>query len=128
MPQRAEAIHELREGKGAASLWFAMLAGPVAWMIGLNADYFLVRLACTKSTMIPLHLVTVVTLALAVSGGLVAHRDWKLSGAEWPGEEGGVLGRSRFMSALGILTASFFALVIVAQWLAKLFISPCIAI
>lgn len=78
--------------------------------------------------MLPLHLVTLATLALAVAGGLVAWRDWRRSGGEWPGEEGSVLARSRFMGVLGLLTSAFFALVIVAEWAAKLFLDPCVAI
>ena len=112
----------------ALSLWFAVLAGPVAWMIGLNADYSLVRVACATGTMLPLHLVTLVTLLLAAAGGVVGWRGWRRGGGEWPGEGGTVLERSRFMSALGLMASALFALAIVAQWLAKLFLDPCVGI
>jgi hypothetical protein len=128
MRESAERVHEFREPRGIASLWFSMLAGPVAWMLGLNADYSLVRVACAKGTMLPLHLVTLATLALAVAGGLVAWRDWQRAGREWPGEAGTTLDRSRFMSVVGLMGSALFALTIVAQWLAKLFLDPCVAI
>jgi hypothetical protein len=128
MRETAERIHEYREPRGIASLWFAMLAGPVAWMIGLNADYSLVRVACAKGTMLPLHLVTLATLLLAASGGVVAWRDWRRAGGEWPGEAGTILERSRFMSVVGLMASALFALTILAQWAAKLFLDPCVAI
>ena len=128
MRESAERVHGFREPRGIASLWFAMLAGPVSWMLGLNVDYALVRVACAKESMLPLHLVTLATLALALSGGAVAWRDWRRAGPDWPGEGGGTLDRSRFMSAVGLMASALFALAIVAQWLAKLFLDPCVAI
>jgi len=128
MRETAERIHEFREPRGIASLWFAMLAGPVAWMIGLNADYSLVRVACAKGTMLPLHLVTLLTLLLAASGGVVAWRDWRRAGGDWPGEAATILERSRFMSVVGLMASALFALTILAQWAAKLFLDPCVAI
>lgn len=128
MRETAEQVHRYRTPRGAALLWFALLAGPVAWMTGLNADYSLVRVACAKSTMLPLHLVTLVTLGLALAGGVVAWREWHRTGREPPGEGGSPVERARFMSAVGIMTAAFFALVILAQWAAKLFLDPCVSL
>ena len=39
-----------------------------------------------------------------------------------------MLSRSRFMVVLGLLASAFFALVIVAQWTAHLFLDPCMAL
>lgn len=128
MAERAASSEHFREPAGIAMLWFAVLAGPVAWTIGLNLDYSLVRVACVRETMLLLHLVTLVTLALAAAGGWVAWREWGRAGAELPGEEGGTLPRSRFMSVLGLLGSAFFALVIVAQWIGKLFLNPCMGV
>ena len=128
MRETAERIHEFKEPRGVASLWFAMLAGPIAWMIGLNADYSLVRVACAKGTMLPLHLVTLVSLGVALAGAAVAWREWRRTGEEVPGEGGSPVDRARFMSAVGIMTAVFFALVIIAQWTAKLFLDPCVSL
>jgi nicotinamide riboside transporter PnuC len=117
-----------REPRGMAALWFAVLAGPLAWMLGLNAAYSLVRVACAKNSMLYLHAVSVLTLLLALAGGLVAWREWQRAGREWPGEEGGTLPRSRFMVALGLLASGLFSLVIVAQWIASFFLNPCMGI
>ena len=128
MSELVERKEHLREPKGIAILWFVTLAGPIAWVLGLNADYALVRIACTEGTMLPLHLVSVLTLALVVVGGGVGWREWQRLGRELPGEGGGVISRSRFMVVLGLLASAFFALVIVAQWISKLFLNPCMGI
>lgn len=128
MAETNERAGHLREPRRMAWLWFAVLAGPVAWMLGLNAEYGLVRVACDKDSLLGLHMVSVATLLLALAGGLVSWREWKHAGREWPGEEGGPVGRSRFMAALGLMGSALFALTIVAQWVANLFLHPCMAI
>jgi hypothetical protein len=127
-PETVDGTRAFREPRGVLGLWFALLGGPVAWMLGLGADYNLVRLACAKGTMLPLHLVSLATLLLAASAAAMAWRDWHRAGPEWPGEGGSVLDRSRFMAAAGLGSGTFFSLVILAQWLAKLFLDPCIGI
>lgn len=132
MTQAAEGVREaerFREPRGIALLWFAVLAGPVAWMLGLNAEYGLVRVACAKDSMLYLHAVSLLTLLLALAGGWVALREWRRAGAEWPeGEEGGSIPRSRFMTTLGLLSSALFALTILCQWIASFFLNPCMGI
>lgn len=128
MSETTERSGYFREPGGIAALWFAVLAGPIAWMLGLNLDYALVRVACARSTMLPLHLVSLLTLVLALAGGWIAWREWRRAGEEWPGEGAGTLPRSRFMVVLGLMGAPFFALVILAQWVSKLFLNPCMGI
>jgi hypothetical protein len=105
-------------------LWFAFLAPPVGWFIGFNADYALVRVACTEGTVVLLHLVTVGTLALAASGGLAAWRrleDQTPEGIDGPGGAS----RRHFMAMIGVMASAFFILLILAQWVTKLFLDPC---
>lgn len=128
MAETTESRAHFREPGGIATLWFVLLAGPVAWMLGLNAEYGLVRLACAKQNMLPLHAVSLATLLLAVAGGVVGWREWQRAGREGPGEGAGTLPRSRFMVAMGLLASGFFSLVILAQWVASFFLNPCMAI
>lgn len=128
MSETTERRRRFREPRGIALLWFTVLAGPVAWLTGLNADYALVRVACARGSMLPLHVVSLATLLLALAGGWVAWTEWRRTGREWPGEGGGTLPRSRFLIALGLLGSPYFALVIVAQWVGKLFLNPCMGI
>lgn len=129
MAQPTERIGHLRQARGMAVLWFALLAGPLAWMLGLNAQYSLVRVACAKDNMLYLHAVSVLTLLLALAGGWVAWREWKLTGRHGPDEEaGGTLARSRFMVGLALLASALFGVAILAQWVANFFLNPCMGI
>jgi hypothetical protein len=117
-----------RESRGILALCFAVLAGPLAWALGLNVGYALVLPACARGAVLPLHLVSVATLLLAAAGGLVAWREWRRIGGGTPDEAGGTIARSRFMAVLGLLASAFFSLVIVAQWIASLTLDPCMGI
>jgi nicotinamide riboside transporter PnuC len=128
MAHATESPEHLRTGRGIAVLWFAVLAGPLAWMLGLNAQYSLVRVACARDNMLYLHAVSILTLLLAASGGWVAWREWRRTGRAWPDEQGGTMARSRFMVALGLLGSALFTLAILAQWVASLFLNPCMGI
>lgn len=128
MADATEHTEYLRGGRGIAALWFAVLAGPAAWMLGLNAEYSLVRVACAKNSMLYLHAVSLATLLLALAGGWVAWREWRRTGREWSDERGGTIPRSRFMGALGLLASALFTLTILAQWIASFFLNPCMGI
>lgn len=121
-------VEHYRKPAGMLALWAAVLAAPLAWMLGLNAGYALVLVACAGGSMLPLHLVSFVTLLLALGGGWVAMREWRRTAAEGQLEAAGTLPRSRFMAALGLLTSALFGLAIVAQWAANLFLHPCMGI
>lgn len=107
---------------------FALLAAPVAWFIGFNLDYVLVRSACSGGSTLPLHLVTLGTLLVTIGGGVAAHHEWRRAGGGWPGAAAGPIARTRFVGVLGMLGAAYFALVVAAEWLTKLFLHPCMAI
>lgn len=128
MADATEQTEYLRRGRGIATLWFAVLAPPLAWMLGLNAGYGLVRVACARNSNLSLHLVSLATLLLALAGGWVAWRAWNRTGRQAPGEEGGTLARSRMMAVLGLMGGALFSLGIILQWVASLFFNPCMAI
>jgi hypothetical protein len=129
MADSVQEARRFREPRGIAAVWFALLAGPLAWMLGLNAEYGLVRVACAKDSMLYLHAVSFLTLLLALSGGWVAWREWRRTGDDWPeSEEGGAIPRSRFMTTMGLLASALFSLTILCQWVASFFLNPCMGI
>lgn len=128
MDESTEREARLRAPRHGLGLWVALLGGPLAWMLGLNAQYSLVRVACDDNSLLWMHGSSLFTLLLAAGGGWVAWREWNAAGGRWPGEEGGPVGRARFMAAMGLLGSALFGLAIVAQWVASLFLHPCMAI
>lgn len=120
-------MHEttpLRAGREVALLWAALLSGPVTWAAAFNLDYALVRVACAKDTMLPLHLVTLGALAVVLAGGAVAWTRWR----RLDRGEGGAADRARFMAIVALLSSLLFGGLLVAQWIPKLVLHPCMAI
>lgn len=122
---KVEERESLRE---IAVLWFAALAGPIAWVFGLNLQYALVRTACTEGRMLPLHAAGLAALGLALAGGWVAWRRWRGMGGGWPPGGAAEVTRSHFMVVIGMMSAALFALAILAQWAGTLFLHPCMGV
>ena len=105
----------------------ATLGGPLVWLAQFELNYALVPRMCAAGTTLPLHLVFVGSLLLVAGAGLLAWRTWRTAGAEWPGSaEGGPVGRSRLLGALGLMTSALVFLVILAQWIPAFLVDPCL--
>jgi len=122
---RPDTERSLSQGLGLLALWLGLLAAPVAWLVNLLLSYSLVLWACSTGRQYTLHLVTLAMLLVAAGGGLMAWRAWQQAGSEWHNEAGGVLPRSRFMAAMGILLSGLFFLVILAQGIPSFVLSAC---
>jgi hypothetical protein len=122
-----EAKREFAKTSGLFALWAALLAGPVVWLLQFQTNYTLVPVLCRGGAHnFALHAVFVVALLLVAAAGLLAWRNFRAVGATSEGEDdSGVVPRTRFMSALGLLVACMFFLVILAQWIASWVFGPC---
>lgn len=120
-----------------APLWFGVLGAPAAWGLQLNTSYALVPWVCShRQHHFLLHLTTLVFAAIGVVCGLICWRYMhppRRVGDESPdsppgtgSEQAGTPGRTYFLSMLGMLTSSFFTVVIIAQGVAAFFIDPCL--
>ena len=98
------------------SLWFGVLAGPVAWTLHELLSYALVRLACANNTGFLLHIVTLGTLAIAAAGAFVAFRAY---GAE-------ALEEARFLAGAGVLVSGLFMFTILMEGIPNAVVSPCL--
>ena len=121
----SEAVREFKEGAGPGALWAGILAGPMAALVQLQANYALVLWVCGTGRAWALHAVSLAALLVAVGAGLLSWRNWQRAGADWDDEGAGVLPRSRFMAAVGMLVSAHSALVVVAQWVAVFVYSAC---
>ena len=119
------AAGEFKEGAGPGTLWACLLAGPLAALAQLQTNYALVLWACGSGQTWPLHLVSLLALLVAAAAGLFAWRNWRKAGTAWDDDGAGVLPRSGFMAAVGMLVSAHSALVIIAQWIAVFVFGPC---
>jgi hypothetical protein len=110
----------LRTGLPSAGLF----AGPVAWMVSTQANYALVPWICASG----LQLVPLVAAALAAAslfGGFLSWRAWTAAKPEAGGDPSAGGSPHRFVAAVGMLTATLFALVILLQGAAGLVLQGC---
>lgn len=121
-------LEERDSPREIALLWFGALAGPVAWVVGLNLQYSLVRIACTEGSMLPLHAAGLAALGLALAGGWVAWSQRRGMGGGGPPGGAAEVSRRRFMAVTGIMSAALFSLAILAQWAGTLFLHPCMGV
>lgn len=122
---RAEAERDFAEGHGVLSLWAGVLMGPVVWLALLEVNFVLVPWACAAGANWPMYVTTFSALASVAGGAALSFRDWRDAGREWPEESEGVIPRSRFLAAGGLLLNVFFLLAIVAHALPNLILGAC---
>jgi hypothetical protein len=127
---------------GTLGLWFAALAGALAWSAHLLVSYVLLPLACGGMGGWLLHGVTAATLGVALAGGWVGWRYWKadpVGAGLAPPAGGGVspaptgsdpAGGSgdwrRFMGLAGVLLDGLFGVAIMLEGLPVAILSPCL--
>src|SRR4051794_26633719 len=105
-------------------LWFGGLGGPLAWFVPQQALYVLNFGVATPENRLPLHVASAVALLTALAAVAVSRANWRAVGG-WPADaDEGRPARLRFLSVLGMLAGSLFALVIVAQWIAVVMLDP----
>ena len=124
MAERTERTHSAGP-PALLALWTGILLPPVAFLVNLQVSYMLVPYACGHGEPVWLHLSALLFVMVAVVAGLLARRDWRRAGEEWPDERGDVVTRSRFMAVAGMLSAAFFAILMIGQWIANVIIRPC---
>ena len=107
---------ELRED---AELWTGLLGPPILWLIQFQTIYAIAGWGCELHSKLPLFLVSGFILLLAIATGVLASRYLRKPGAEPEAK------RARFLARVGIMSAALFSLVIIAQAIATIMLSPC---
>ena len=123
--ERAE--HSTAPSAATVLLWLGLLDGPVVLLANQWVGYALVPDACARQSSVFVHLVHLVALLLIAGGFLVCRREWARLGGSEPDERPGPEHRARFMAFTGMIANPFFALIVLAMWLATLLFSPCSA-
>jgi vacuolar-type H+-ATPase subunit I/STV1 len=107
------------------ALWLLMVAGPAIVAAEQQANFVLVRQACSMQRNVALYVVTIVAMLLTIVTVMVGVSIWRRAGAEWPTEASDLANRIRFISVVGILSSVMSFLVIVAQGIATVNFDPC---
>ena len=115
----------LETGMSELLLWIGFLLSPLAWSVYLETEYLFSDFGCKNENFLPNHIVSAVFFVVSLIGLAVAWSNWQKSGATWPDDSSGSISRSRFMSALGLLTGTLFSVLIFAQWLPTALGVPC---
>jgi hypothetical protein len=106
-------------------LWTLIVAGPVTVAAEMQANFVLVRQACSAQQSLMLYAVIIVAMLLTIATVLVASSQWRRAGTAWPTEAVDLANRIRFITALGILSSAMSFLVILAQGIATVLLDPC---
>jgi hypothetical protein len=81
--------------------------------------------ACLSQNKTMLCIVTIIALFGTIGSAFAAWRAWHQAGATSHTEEGGSIGRSRFMALSGIGLSALFALVVLASAIPIIFLGAC---
>jgi hypothetical protein len=102
-----------------------LLLAPATFFVHLQGAWVLVPRACRYHADVWLHVVGVAAVLVAAYGTLVAWRVWDATGRDQTTETGGPVPRARFLGVTGLGVGALLTLILLAQWIAAFFISPC---
>ena len=111
--------------KSPAAPWIALLAGPIVFLINLQANFTAVPWVCATGNYWLLHAIHTVALILVISAGIVAHGVWQRSGGGVSSEAADIESRDHFIGLLGVMSATFSVALIVAQWYPEFVLGAC---
>jgi hypothetical protein len=131
-----------RDRVSLALLLFGVFAGPVAWSGQFAANYilavdpcFLTRVVNTepvlrgRSDWLAILIVNLVAALLAIAGGIISLRIWRISRHEQPGTASEAVetgeGRTRFLAIWGIMTGFGFLAAILFDTVGVILVPRC---
>jgi hypothetical protein len=106
-------------------LWLLVVAPPIIGAIAMQANYVLVRQACSAQRNVALYAVTIAGIVLIVATALLAFALWRVEGSKWPADRVDLSARVGFIGVLGIMSSAMSLLVLVAQGIATVIFDPC---
>ena len=107
------------------ALWLLLIAGPAILAAEHEANFVLVRQACSMQRKGAWYAVVIGAILLTSVTALIGVSIWRRTGTAWPTEAGDLANRIRFISVVGILSSAMSFLVIVAQGIATINFDPC---
>jgi hypothetical protein len=98
----------------SVALWIGILAGPIGWLLTLQAKYALVDTICRNRASWLMWAITIGGLMFCAIGAIAARRGWVSDET-----------RIRFMAIGGLGLSAMFAMAIIAMAVPDLFLGAC---
>jgi hypothetical protein len=105
--------------------WAGLVSGPVSWALNTQINYALVNWECSRGKN-PLAVIAAVLTLVSLAGALSSWLAWRRydpSRFTVPQQDGHP---HRLLSAIGVTFGILFAIVIVMQSTAGIFLEPCL--
>jgi hypothetical protein len=114
-----------REERAPAMQWIGLFLAPAVFFAHLQITYVLVPWACVRHGEIWIHVAGVLSVLLAGAGTWAAWRVHARAANDQANDGAGAVPRTRFLGVTGLCISATFVLLLVAQWVAAFFLSPC---
>jgi hypothetical protein len=121
----AKSEQQIQAGRTPFGLWWSLIAGFAAWGFDLGLSYVLEQHSCSTAHHYVLHVISIVCLAIALTGfgtGCVEFRRFPGTTSE---EGGSPFDRAHFQALLGMAFSLAFAVVIIAGSVPRWILGPC---
>ncbi|PYX21618.1 MAG: hypothetical protein DMG82_17795 [Acidobacteria bacterium] len=116
---------QIQAGRTPLGLWWSQIAGFAAWAVDLGFSYVLEQHSCSTGHHYVLHVISIVCLAIALTGFGTGWVEFK----RFPGttsEEGGShFDRAHFQALLGMAFSLSFAVMVIAGSVPRWILGPC---
>jgi hypothetical protein len=122
--QPGRAHGEQGAGIAPAALWFGLLGGILAWVVGFTVSYPLGS-TCGGAAATALPIVVAMTALVTLAAAFTAFRNWRAVTARDEEAGGEAAGRERFFSFGGLLLSGVAVLLTGAHSLPLLIVGAC---
>ena len=115
----------VRQGRTPVALWWSLWAGFIAFGLDLGFSYVLAQHTCSASYFTGLHIVSLISFLVALSGFACGLLDYRRIPAEAKNNGSRPIDRAHFQAVLGMAFSLSFAVAIIAEAVPRWIFSPC---
>jgi hypothetical protein len=121
----ARSEHQIQAGRTPFGLWWSLIAGFASWTFDLGLSYVLEQHSCSTGHHYVLHVISIVCLAIALTGFATGWLEFKRFPGTTSEEGGSPFDRAHFQALLGMAFSVSFAVVVVAGSVPRWILGPC---
>jgi len=110
--------------RGTIPLYAGVLGTAFVWLLHFQLNYMLVPWVASNGHHWVIHLIALLSVLLVLAGGWLSYVEWEHLGDTPDDEAPGIVGRTRLLALVGIMSAALYVLLIIMQDLASFFYNP----